>query len=128
MAAMWRGVRTRFIWMSRPGVTARLTIMMVLAVVCVAAVVGASIVTTRGQLLQERVRQSRSLVETVAKVIDSYAQREASGELTREQAQAQAVDTVRLLRYDGSNYFWINDMAPRMVVQPTQPELDGTDL
>ena len=32
------------------------------------------------------------------------------------------------MRYDKSEYFWINDMHPRMVMHPTKPELDGKDL
>ncbi len=31
-------------------------------------------------------------------------------------------------RFDGDNYIWINDMHPRMVMHPTRPELDGSDL
>jgi diguanylate cyclase (GGDEF)-like protein/PAS domain S-box-containing protein len=32
------------------------------------------------------------------------------------------------MRYDGSEYFWINDLQPRMVMHPVMPELDGKDL
>jgi methyl-accepting chemotaxis protein len=30
--------------------------------------------------------------------------------------------------YDGTNYFWINDMHPTMVMHPIKPELKGKDL
>ena len=32
------------------------------------------------------------------------------------------------MRYQGSGYFWINDMHPTMVMHPIKPEMDGTDL
>jgi methyl-accepting chemotaxis protein len=128
MAALWHGVRGRIGLMTRPGVTARLTVMMLVALLSVAGVSGLAVANTRESLLSAHEQQCRALVETVAKVVNSYAQREAGGELTREQAQAQALDTLRVLRYDGSNYFWINDLTPRMIMHPTEPELEGTDL
>jgi methyl-accepting chemotaxis protein len=32
------------------------------------------------------------------------------------------------MRYDRSEYFWVNDMHPRMIMHPTRSKLDGTDL
>jgi methyl-accepting chemotaxis protein len=32
------------------------------------------------------------------------------------------------MRYGGTNYFWINDDHPTMIVHPIKPQLDGTDL
>jgi methyl-accepting chemotaxis protein len=52
---------------------------------------------------------------------------ELEGKLSREQAQRSAKAAVGKLRYDGGEYFWINDMQPRMVMHPIKPELDGKD-
>jgi methyl-accepting chemotaxis protein len=35
---------------------------------------------------------------------------------------------VAALRYGSNDYFWINDMQPRMVMHPMKPELNGSDL
>lgn len=32
------------------------------------------------------------------------------------------------MRYEGGNYFWINDDHPTMIMDPIKPALDGTDL
>jgi diguanylate cyclase (GGDEF)-like protein/PAS domain S-box-containing protein len=50
------------------------------------------------------------------------------GELTEAQAKRAAIETIRAMRYDGGEYFWINDLQPRMVMHPMMPELDGKDL
>jgi methyl-accepting chemotaxis protein len=50
------------------------------------------------------------------------------GTVTVEEAQKRAIARVAGARYDGGGYFWINDMHPRMVMHPMQPELDGRDL
>jgi methyl-accepting chemotaxis protein len=43
-------------------------------------------------------------------------------------AQKRAMARLAALRYGNSDYFWINDMHPRMVMHPIKPELNGNDL
>ncbi|MBT9487403.1 MAG: cache domain-containing protein [Rubrivivax sp.] len=74
---------------------------------------------------QDSVRQH---VEVAHGVIAWAHAKEAAGELPREQAQRLARDAVSKLRYDGREYFWINDMQPRVVMHPVKPELVGQDV
>ena len=60
-------------------------------------------------------------------VVAAHADADA-GKLTQQQAQQMASRLIAALRYDGSEYFWINDLTPRMVVHPIKPELDGKDI
>ena len=53
---------------------------------------------------------------------------ERAGRLSRAEAQGAAIRAVKTLRYDDQEYFWINDMQPRMVAHPMKPELEGKDL
>jgi methyl-accepting chemotaxis protein len=53
---------------------------------------------------------------------------EATGKLDRAQAQKTALAAVAAMRFGDGNYLWVNDMAPRMVMHPVKPELNGTDL
>jgi len=53
---------------------------------------------------------------------------EASGSMTRADAQALAKAAVSKLRYGNNDYFWINDMTPVMVMHPLKPEMNGKDL
>ena len=32
------------------------------------------------------------------------------------------------MRYGNNDYFWVNDMQPRMVMHPMKPEMNGTDI
>lgn len=51
----------------------------------------------------------RGETEVAFSILEEMYKKEQSGELTREQAQKQAADLVRDLRYeDGSGYFWID--------------------
>ncbi|MBK5003720.1 methyl-accepting chemotaxis protein [Pseudomonas sp. S32] len=81
-----------------------------------------------GDLYQAKAEKTRHVVQTAAGVLAYYQGLEAAGTLSREAAQQQALQVVRALRYDHDDYFWINDLGPRMVMHPTNPKLDGQDL
>ncbi|BCJ48974.1 chemotaxis protein [Actinoplanes sp. NBRC 14428] len=78
--------------------------------------------------MEAREVKMRQLVEAAHSVLGSYQKLEADGTLTRIQAQDAAKATIKNMRYDKVEYFWINDMHPRMVMHPTSPALDGEDL
>ena len=70
----------------------------------------------------------RQNVETAASVLRWAQGLEASGALDRAQAQALALQALRGARYGGQEYFWINDLAPRVVMHPIKPELEGREV
>ncbi len=72
--------------------------------------------------------KTQHVVQSAAGILKHYHGLESSGGLTREQAQAQAMEVIRGLRYDGQEYFWINDQTPIMIMHPTNPKLEGQDL
>jgi methyl-accepting chemotaxis protein len=53
---------------------------------------------------------------------------ETAGTLSRAEAQKLAKQALAGARYGNGDYYWINDLAPRMVMHPIKPELDGQDL
>lgn len=79
-------------------------------------------------IMAERKRSIRQLVEVAYAELTIYDSKVKSGEMTQEEAQKRAATAVKGLRYNGKDYFWINDTFPRMVMHPTKPELDGKDL
>jgi methyl-accepting chemotaxis protein len=80
------------------------------------------------QALQARLDATRQLVEVAHGLLTAAHAQEAAGTLPREQAQRTAREAISKLRYSGKEYFWINDLQHRMVMHPTKPELDGTDV
>ncbi|MBM9615610.1 methyl-accepting chemotaxis protein [Desulfobulbus rhabdoformis] len=51
-------------------------------------------------------------------------------EAAEQRFMADAKKAIAQLRYGrkNSDYFWINDMSPKMIMHPVKPELDGKDL
>ncbi|MFO1220171.1 MAG: methyl-accepting chemotaxis protein [Burkholderiaceae bacterium] len=77
---------------------------------------------------QNRMDATRQHVEIARGVIEGAHRMHADGKLSETEAKRLAMQLVGALRYDGKEYFWINDMHPRMVMHPIKKELDGTDL
>jgi len=76
---------------------------------------------------QEMIRElTNSAWNTFAK-LDQDVQ---GGIISREVAQQQAIAQIRNLRYghELKDYFWIQDMRPRMIAHPYRPDLIGQDL
>jgi methyl-accepting chemotaxis protein len=78
--------------------------------------------------MEERRAKVQAVVETAHGLISSYGARAQAGAMSRGDAQRAALEAVRALRYQGAEYFWINDLEPRMVMHPIKPELDGRPL
>src|SRR3990167_5606512 len=72
--------------------------------------------------------KTQHVVQSVAGILKHYHSLESSGGISREEAQAQAMEVIKGLRYDGQEYFWINDQPPVMIMHPTNPKLDGQSL
>jgi methyl-accepting chemotaxis protein len=72
--------------------------------------------------------KTQHIVETAWGVLDYYVKQVAAKNMSLEDAQATALQAIKNLRYEGKEYFWINDLHPRMLMHPLKTEMDGTDL
>lgn len=80
------------------------------------------------QLLQEKSTGIRNVVEAVHFQVKGYEKRVNSGELFVDDAKMLALEGIESMRYDGTNYIWINDLACRMVMHPINRDLNGQDM
>jgi methyl-accepting chemotaxis protein len=72
--------------------------------------------------------KTRHVVETAWGVLDFYAQQVKNNALPAEEARKLALQAVKNLRYEKDDYFWINDLQPKMIMHPIKSDLDGKDL
>jgi len=83
----------------------------------------------RGLIMAEKQYAAKQLVQQATSMLVSFQKQIDDGTLTKEDAQQKAANRISSIRYEnGSNYLWINDMAPKMVMHPLKPELNGKDL
>lgn len=115
--------------MKKFGLSTRLFMLVGLAVVILISAMAISLMQSYSAVEAERKSALAAMNANAISLLKAAYDQEKSGKLTREQAQAEAKRVIGAMRYDnGSGYFWINDMHPRMVLHPIKPELNGADL
>ena len=82
----------------------------------------------RNQLLTDRQEKIRNLVEVAQATVSLYEKQAADGKLSVDDAKKLAIEAVRNMRYDKTEYFWVNDLNAVIIMHPIKPELDGKDL
>jgi PAS domain S-box-containing protein len=82
----------------------------------------------RSRILTEKKQQAAHHVEIAYSMLVQCHRLEEARQISREEAQGRVLTLLKDVRYDGDNYFWINDLHPRMIMHPIQPALDGKDL
>jgi len=109
-------------------ISKRLWLIPVVAVVMLFILGMLMIQQVRSDLYRGKQEATRNIVEAASGVLEYYRAQETSGAMTTSEAQKAAMEQIRLLRYDGQDYYWINDLGPTMIMHPMQPKLDGQDL
>ena len=80
----------------------------------------------RAALTEDVERELKIETETAISIIDTVYKRQQAGQLTQEQAMAEAANLVRNLRYDnGAGYFWIDTYEGINVVLLGRAETEG---
>ena len=96
----------------------------------VASIIGVTIaclVLERQLILEEKQENVRAEIQTAYGIVAHFHDLAVNGSVPEDQAKQSALATLKALRYDNNEYFWVNDMAARMVMHPTNPELDNSD-
>jgi methyl-accepting chemotaxis protein len=86
------------------------------------------LVSEKKLILEERQSSVRQAVEVAYGIVSHYQDLSAKGTLPEADAKRAALDELKTLRYSSTEYFWVNDMQPSMVMHPIKPELDGKNL
>ncbi len=86
--------------------------------------------TISTMMMEEKKSQTKELVRVSLRVLEQYRALQLKGLLTEDEAQSQAKEVIRSFLFgDGdTDYFWINDAQPTMVMHPFKPQLEGKDL
>ena len=106
----------------------KLWIIAVLAIGCLVVYMWISSQAMRNTLDNEKQMKTRHVVETAHGVLEYFYSLSVEGRLTEREAKEAAIAAIKKLRYEGEDYFWINDMRPAMVMHPYKSDLDGKDL
>ena len=79
----------------------------------------------RSIMMAEKTEKLKNLVEVAYHAVAGI---HARSDLSTSEQQVAAKEIIKAIRFDKSNYIWINDMQPIMVMHPIKSDLDGKDL
>lgn len=79
-------------------------------------------------LREQRQGELSHLVEAALSIAKAEYDGAARNKTSDDAARQRAAEQIGRLRYGNGDYFWINDLTPRMVMHPIKPELNGQDL
>ena len=79
-------------------------------------------------LREQRQGELSHLVESALSIAKAEYDDAARNKTSDDAARQRAAEQIGRLRYGNGDYFWINDLTPRMVMHPVKPELNGQDL
>ncbi|MEM1300425.1 MAG: cache domain-containing protein [Pseudomonadota bacterium] len=114
--------------LSRIGISGRVWALVGVSIIAI-GVLASILVTEFGRAARALTeRDLRLVTETAMSVVEAEAERAKAGEISTDEAQANALAAVARLRYDGDNYFWINDLDAVMLAHGFKPALVGKNL
>jgi len=93
--------------MSRISIAGRLYLFVPICLVAAALTLLFALFQLHDRMLEDRKDMTRQLVQTAAGVIADWQAREASGQVTRDQAQAGAHDQLGHLKFGADGYFFV---------------------
>ena len=100
----------------------------VIVILCFTLILGWVCIMMRGKMLDEKTTATKNIVDVAYGILVQFDERVNKGEMPLEEGQKKAALEIQNLRYAGNEYFWINDLYPKMIMHPFKPEMNGQDL
>ena len=91
-------------------ISRRLWLILIVAVVMLLTLGVLMLKQIHDDLYHAKAQKTQHVVQTASGLLTYYHDLETAGTLSKDAAQKQALTAIRGLRYDQSDYFWINDL------------------
>lgn len=100
----------------------------VIVIICFMIVLGWVLIMMKDKMLNEKTTATKNIVDVAYSIIVQYDDRVKKGEMQQEEGQKRAAMDIKNLRYAGKEYFWINDLQPKVIMHPFNLEMVGQDV
>ena len=106
----------------------RLTAMASVALVGMVVIAVVALTSLRAELMNDRQMKTRDLVDAASSLALKYAELAQKGTMPADEAKKAALEAIGTLRYEGTNYFWVNDLNGVLLMHPTLKDRIGTSV
>ncbi|SMF31928.1 methyl-accepting chemotaxis sensory transducer with Cache sensor [Alteromonadaceae bacterium Bs31] len=110
----------------RLSIKGRLFAVLLFVVIGIITLVVIAYSTSRTNLLIEKRGKLQDFVSSAVNVSKHFHEEALANRMSEEQAQLEALGAIEHMRYNGSEYIWVNDLEHNFVMHPVKPELNGT--
>jgi len=112
----------------KSGITIKLLSTAVLAAVGFVVLAAVALSQLYDTMLEDRVVKVRNLTEAARGVMQGFHDRAKAGEFSQDTAKVMARETLRGMRYDKVEYFFLYSPDGICQLLPPKPQLEGTSL
>ena len=112
--------------LSNLSISTKLRLVLVLIALALTIISTVDLINLRATMLDDRRNTLRNVVEMANSTLSHYQKRSQSGELSDDDARAQALASLNDQRYGGDNYVFVIKPDTTIVSHPIQPKLNGT--
>ncbi len=103
----------------------RLMLVIALSLLGMLILGGEQLYSQRAKQLELHQMRVKNLTESAQTLVNHFYQQQQNGKLSQEEAQTQAKEALRGLRYGTNDYFFIYDFNGKAVMVAGKPELEG---
>ncbi|ARJ65236.1 hypothetical protein WV31_05995 [Magnetospirillum sp. ME-1] len=87
-----------------------------------------TVLSVREAQLEVRRVQIHSVVEGAVKLAEAFHAKAKKGEMSEAEAKAAALQAIGMLRFDGDNYLWVNDLDGNLLMHPFRAKEVGKSM
>lgn len=106
----------------------KLWLPLALSLMCLAGVSIYNAYQTRETRLDERKTDLKHTLDLALSAVKIFGDQVTARSMSVAEAQERAMDSIRNMRYGENGYFAIFNSQPKVLMHPTQPELNGKDV
>ncbi len=101
-----------------------------IVVILLGIILGYMLPGVQDSLIAEREAETKQATQIAWGIINSCYEQQSLLVLSEKEAKAEAIRLIRDLRYgpENTDYFWISDFRPYMIMDPYKIALQGSDL
>lgn len=117
-------MKTRF----NLNITAKFIVLLCLTALSIISVASIIIIDSKKDMYDLREQKLEKLSIAAFQIIESYYKQAESGAINEFTAQARAIDTIKGMRFDNDEYYWIADVDSRILLNQNRPAQEGDSV
>lgn len=115
-------------WLRSLTIQVRLAVISLIVLLMMLTVTLVGLSKEKALLYELNEQNAKALVDVSLDLVNQHYQAFQSGKVSLQQAQQNAQESLKKIRYGQGNYFWVGDLDGTMLMHPVKPALEGKSV